>query len=247
MKTKTTVWVTALAAAMVVPAGAWAQPVGGLPPQVAPQAQAQAAAGPAPAAAANDVSAEAFGVQEKQGGAPGQDKTPLAALAPGGPRLVEAEHGPFASPPGLAQLKTNAMGVSTTGVVGKNASTAQGRSTLSNIDVLSGLVKAEQVTAVSSSASNGRKASSNALGSQILGLVINGVAMGDLTPAPNTSINLPGIGEVILNEQLPTGDRIKTSGLQVNMIHLVQKDPLTGAAVGDIIVGSATSAARFTR
>jgi hypothetical protein len=237
MRTKTTLWVAALAAVVAAPVGAWAQPgLASLPPQ----ANALAAPG-------NSVSGDAFGVEVITPGAPGLAKQPAATLAQGGPRLVEAEQGPLVTPPGSGNLSTDAARVSTTGVVGKNAATAQGRSTLTNVDILGGVVKAEQVMAVASSASNGRRASSNAAGSQVLGLIVNGVSLGDVTPAPNTTISVPGVGDVILNEQLATGDGISTTGLQVNMIHVVQKDPLTGAAVGDIIVGSATSAARFTR
>src|SRR3989475_7878553 len=52
-------------------------------------------------------------------------------------------------------------------------------------------------------------------------LVVNGVQVttfGDATVAPNTRITLPGVGYVVLNEQLPTGDGVHASGLTVNQI-----------------------------
>jgi len=66
---------------------------------------------------------------------------------------------------------------------------------------------------------------------------------------------LPGVGYVVLNEQIPTGDGVTSSGLTVNMIHVYLQsitggivDPLTGQGIGgittttgEIIVGSATS------
>jgi hypothetical protein len=196
--------------------------------------------------APNDVSGEAFGLLVKKVGNPGVGRTPTATLVRG-VRLSKAEHGPFGTPPGLARLTATRMGVSTSGVVGKNAATAQGKSSVTKVDILGGIIKAEHVMAVASSAGNGRKASSNAKGSQILGLVVNGVSMGDVTPAPNTNISIPGVGLVILNEQTATGDGVTTTGLLVNMIHVVLKDPLTGATTDDIIVGSAKSGSSFSR
>jgi hypothetical protein len=71
--------------------------------------------------------------------------------------------------------------------------------------------------------------------------------------APNTNISLPGVGYVVLNEQIPTGDGVTSSGLTVNLIH-VYLQSLTGGGctllgclpgvlttTGEIIVGSATS------
>jgi hypothetical protein len=57
------------------------------------------------------------------------------------------------------------------------------------------------------------------------------------------------VGYVLLNEQRPTGDGVTTSGLTVNMIHVVLQQPILGLlgqvvgyqTVGNIIVGSATS------
>ncbi|HEV8510662.1 MAG TPA: choice-of-anchor P family protein, partial [Gemmatimonadales bacterium] len=73
-------------------------------------------------------------------------------------------------------------------------------------------------------------------------LVVNGVELSD--PAPNTLMDLPGVGYVVLNEQIPTGD-----GITVNMIHVVLQQPVLGAlgvvigyqTTGNIIVGSASS------
>ena len=53
---------------------------------------------------------------------------------------------------------------------------------------------------------------------------------------------LPGVGYVVLNEQIPTGDGVTTSGITVNMIHVVLLDALTGVQTGEIIIGSASSA-----
>jgi len=47
---------------------------------------------------------------------------------------------------------------------------------------------------------------------------------------------------VVLNEQQITGDGVSSSGITVNMIHVVLQDVLTGLTTGEIIVGSAKSA-----
>src|SRR5436309_2712874 len=86
---------------------------------------------------------------------------------------------------------------------------------------------------------------------------VNGVTMtsGDGAIAPNTRVNLPGVGYVVLNEQQPTGDGVRASGLTVNLIHVVLQS-LTGGGctllgclpgvlttTGEIILGSASSTA----
>jgi len=81
------------------------------------------------------------------------------------------------------------------------------------------------------------------------------VTSGDGAVAPNTNIGLPGVGYVVLNEQIPSGDGVTSTGLTVNMIHVYLQNlvggilnPLTGQIIGgslqttgEIIVGSATS------
>ena len=79
-------------------------------------------------------------------------------------------------------------------------------------------------------------------GSTLVGLVVNGASYGDEAPTPNTQVNLPGVGYVVLNEQIPTGDGVHSTGLTVNMIHVYLIGPL-GTPTGDIVVGTAQSAA----
>ncbi len=114
---------------------------------------------------------------------------------------------------------------------------AEGDATLENVSLLNGLITADGVMALASSAFTGAGASSNAEGSLLDNLVVNGVAIsGDV--APNTNIALTGVGYVVLNEQIPSGDGVTSSGLTVNMIHVY----LQGLVTGEIIVGSAASA-----
>ncbi len=117
---------------------------------------------------------------------------------------------------------------------------AESNSTLENISLLNGLVTANSVVAMASSWLADLGAGSGADGSQLDNLVVNGVSYTS-DVAANTRVNLPGVGYVVLNEQLRTGDGITSSGITVNMIHVVLVDALTGAQTGEIIVGSATS------
>lgn len=119
-----------------------------------------------------------------------------------------------------------------------DGSTAVSSATLGAVNLLSGLITADGVVAVASSWT-GNATGSDGEGSSLANLVVNGVSVD--TPAPNTTLALPGVGYVILNEQISTGDGVTTTGITVNMIHVVLQNALTGVKTGDIIVGSATS------
>jgi hypothetical protein len=47
----------------------------------------------------------------------------------------------------------------------------------------------------------------------------------------------------VLNEPTPTGDRIHSTGLTMNMIPVYLIDAISGSTTGNIVVGSAQSAA----
>jgi len=119
-----------------------------------------------------------------------------------------------------------------------DGSGAVSTATLGAVNILNGLITADGVVAMASSTVE----NANAEGSSLASLVVNGVALDD--PAPNTRVDLPGTGYVVLNEQIPT-----SGGITVNMIHVVLQQPvldLLGGVIGyqtigNIIVGSATS------
>ena len=113
---------------------------------------------------------------------------------------------------------------------------AQTVSELASVNILSGLVRADNVTAIASSFVNGSGAGSNADGSGFVGLVVNGAHI-PADVAPNTRIDVPFVGYVVLNEQVRSGNGSTSSGITVNMIHVRL---LNGA---DIVVGSASSRA----
>jgi len=136
------------------------------------------------------------------------------------------------------EVSVDALTTMTSGAMDTQASTAQSTAHLENVNVLNGLITAETVIAVTSSWVSGT-AGWNAEGSSFTNLVVNGVPLGsgDYLPAPNTRVDLPGVGYVVLNEQVPSG----ASGITVNMIHIVLQDTLTGLTTGEIVVASASS------
>jgi len=121
---------------------------------------------------------------------------------------------------------------------GTDGSDAVSSATLGTVNVLNGLITADGVVAMATSTIG----DVNAEGSSLANLVVNGVQVDD--PAPNTQMSLPGVGYVVLNEQLPT-----SGGITVNMIHVVLQQAVLGLlgnvigyrTTGNIIVGSASS------
>jgi len=196
----------------------------------------------APVAEAQSVSGKAYGASVQ--GPLGTEQSAVAVLP-----AVSVDDGAMADDAADAMtvpgtLTTDALTGTTSGAIG-DAAAAQSVATVFNVSLLNGLITASSLTATVSSTSDGTQATSNALGSTLADLVVNGVSFtsGDGTVAPNTRVTLPGVGYVVLNEQLPTGDGVHASGLTVNLIHVVLENALTGAQTGEIIVGSATSTA----
>jgi hypothetical protein len=154
-------------------------------------------------------------------------------------------------------LSSDFLNSITSGELGTAEAGAQSTASAASVNILNGLITADEVVAnVMSSAGQGG-AFSAADGSTFTNLAIAGVGSlaGDQPVAPNTNISLPGVGYVVLNEQIPSGDGVTSSGLTVNMIHVYLQslvggvlNPLTGQIIGgtmqttgEIIVGSATS------
>jgi hypothetical protein len=152
---------------------------------------------------------------------------------------------------GLATGQTDAFSVAdfaggellnavTTGAVDNKKSGAQSTSDVENVSAAGGAITAGIVTAVATAffdeVSGGRDAS----GSGFTDLVVNGVPV-TTDVAPNTRVDLAGVGYAILNEQIPSGNGVTSWGMTVNMIHVVLLNFL-GQQTGDVIIGSASSA-----
>jgi len=214
------------------------KPGGGPPGQAG---GGQAPAGDTAAPSGSSVGGEAFGVFVK-GAVDGVKvrvpKTPHVVLPPDG-GMASDEVLDISIP---ATLESHTLPVITTGAIGSSKASAQSSATVENLNILSGLVTAQLVVSISSSSADGSAATSNAEGSTLLGLSVNGFPMGDVTPAPNTTIDIPGVGTVILNEQISGGDGVHSTALTVQMIHVV----LNGTTTADVIVASAHSDVNFT-
>lgn len=203
-------------------------------------------AGPA---AAQTVNGKAFGTYVNAAGVTTQ--SPVASLPSSGGMDVGSADA-FGVP---SALDAKWLTATTTGAVDNPASSAQSTSELENVSVLSGLITADVVTAIASSYRDATGAASDAEGSGFVNLIVNGIAVTS-DVAPNTRVNLPGVGYAILNEQSPTGDGISSSGMTVNMIHVFLQSLTSGTCTllgclpdvltttGEIIVGSATSGVR---
>jgi hypothetical protein len=132
------------------------------------------------------------------------------------------------------------------GAVNTNASssldTAQAVADTASISLLSGLISAQEITAVTTTTidSSGVLHVSSA-GTMVNNLVVLGHLYNGTVPA-NTRITLPLLGYVVLNEQTSTVGT-STASLAINMIHVhVTGINLLGLQIGtEIIVSSATS------
>jgi hypothetical protein len=132
----------------------------------------------------------------------------------------------------------------TSGQIGPAEAGAQSTSSAASVNILSGLITADEVVANVTSSAGQSGALSDAAGSTFTNLTVAGQSFsGDQAVAPNTNVSLPGVGYVVLNEQIPTGDGVTSSGLTVNMIHVYLQNFVAGipTPAGEIIVGSATS------
>jgi hypothetical protein len=199
----------------------------------------------APGAAAQTLGGTAYGTYVNVPGTTVQ--SPVATLpTAGGMAVGDAQT--FGVPNVLDAQWLKAI---TTGAVDNPTSSAQSTSELENVSLLSGLITADNVTAIASAYRNATGAASDAAGSGFVNLVVNGTAVAT-DVAPNTRVDLPGVGYVILNEVQQTGDGATSSGITVNMIHVVEQSPILGLlgqiigyqTTGEIIVGSAASSVR---
>jgi len=209
------------------------------------------AALPSAAAWAQTPTAQSFGVAVNTPTASGT--APVAVLpADGGVVSNDAPSVDVAGLAGAQNAFAMASGAGDVDPSGTPDATAVSSSTLESVNLLNGLITADAVMAFASSAIKNGVATSNTEGSQLANLVVNGMSV-PTDVAPNTQVALPGVGFVTLNEQIPTGDGVTSSGITVNMIHVVLQT-LTGGTctllgclpgvpttTGEIVVGSAAS------
>jgi len=109
-------------------------------------------------------------------------------------------------------------------------------------------INATLVKSQSNSTADESGASSNDDGTELVGLVVMGTPV-SANPPPNTVIELPGIGFVILNEQVSDAPATGHTGLTVRAIHAFVTVPGNPAGLqeGEVIVAEAHSDAGFVK
>ncbi len=113
--------------------------------------------------------------------------------------------------------------------------------TTQRVNLLNGLVRGDAVKAVSTTAYQSGRFAVSAVGTNVVNLMVAGVSI-TAVPAPNTRINLAGIGYLILNQQTSTMTATSAS-LTVNALHLyvTTTNSLGIAPNTSVIVSSASS------
>jgi hypothetical protein len=141
---------------------------------------------------------------------------------------------------------TGVIDTSAASITTQNGTASQAIATIHNVNLLAGVITADEVRAEATTEHVGASNTDSADGSEFVNLQINGSGVSG-TPAPNTRIDLPGIGYVILNEQI-TVTRGQRPSFTVNMIHVVvlQQNPQNVPPATQVIVAQAqTGVSKF--
>ncbi|QYJ16361.1 hypothetical protein Rxycam_02194 [Rubrobacter xylanophilus DSM 9941] len=103
----------------------------------------------------------------------------------------------------------------------KTSTSAQVRntSTVSGLNLLDGLITADAVRAVANTNADARRITVSAAGSSFVDLRVNGRRVADVSP--NTRIDLPGLGYVVLKSVVPGGNGKSLRTVRVEMITVV--------------------------
>lgn len=136
------------------------------------------------------------------------------------------------------------VGVGETSAFG-DAGVARTTAKLQRVALLAGMVSASEIRAVSQTSIIGGKRVRSAVGSGVVGLKVLGLPVPAAMVGPNTKIDLPGVGYLVINEQIipdaSSDDRMTVNGLRI----VVTKANALGLPVGaTIILGHATSIAQ---
>lgn len=142
---------------------------------------------------------------------------------------------------GVNDLPLIQGGASNTSASSSPTMTAQATSDVVSLNLLAGLISAQEVKSVSTTYLDSSGFHLSAAGSAFTNLSILGIPYNGL-PAPNTQIGLPGIGYIVLNEETPFTNNSEGQ-LAVNMLHIyVTTINVLGIPVGtEIVVSSASS------
>jgi len=185
-------------------------------------------------------SASSYGVQVKVGS--------TVKLGPIAPAILPSCSSQAVGDYTASAASANLAPLAGTGAVADSGSSTATTSTavsdVVGVDLLNGIITANEIKSVSTTSVSGGTFQFSSAGTEFVDLKVLGLPI-SASPAPNTTIDLPGIGSVILNEQVTqlTSDE---SSLGVNAIHIrVTVANLLGFAVGtNIIVADAQSSIR---
>jgi hypothetical protein len=184
---------------------------------------------------AQTVTGKAFGTYVNAAGVTSQ--SPVATLSPTG-GIATGQADVFGVAGVVDARELNAVTTGDLDNTSKKAG-AQSVSEVEQVSVAGGAISADIVTAVATSYLGQLSGGRDATGSGFTNLVVNGVPV-TTDVAPNTRVNLLGVGYAILNERIPSGDGVNSFGITVNMIHVVMQN-LLGQQTGEVIIGSASS------
>ena len=142
---------------------------------------------------------------------------------------------------GVNDLPLVQGGASNTSAQSFPTQTSQAISDVVSVNLLAGLISAQEIKAVSTTTLDNSGFHLSAAGSSFNNLLVAGVPILG-TPAPNTRIDLLGLGYVVLNEQTPFTNNVEGQ-LAVNMLHIYINTPnVLGIPVGtEVVLASASS------
>lgn len=121
-----------------------------------------------------------------------------------------------------------------------STSSATSSSRLIGVDLLGGAIRASALTASATAGFDFAKGtgSASAARSSFAGLVVDGHVVAEPV-APNTTIVLPGLGQLVLNEQTKTSGS-SFDAIEVHMIDFRSTDGATGIVVGSAFAAGGT-------
>jgi hypothetical protein len=125
---------------------------------------------------------------------------------------------------------------------GSSSASVKNSSTVRALDVLNGLITADAAVAVANTAITGSAITSSSNGTKFVGLRVAGRTFPGTVPA-NTHVDLPGIGNVIINREVKGGNGTSSGVITIDMlvINITEQNSL-GLPVGaQIILGHASS------
>lgn len=156
--------------------------------------------------------------------------------------------------PGILSVgQTVASHAAAASIVSLPTAVAQVRSEAHDLNILDGLVTADEVRSLATALAGGPDQNVSDAGTVLVGLTVMGTPL-NITPAPNTvnltlSVDNKPIGYLIINEQtrelMPLPDGGFMGAMRINLLDLVLTASYLGLKAGDrIVVGHAISIAQ---